>query len=57
MAFIYGFIMTIMMLIVNILIANMLNVDIYILFFCDIVAILSMIWHKLTTKGDENEIN
>lgn len=54
-AVIYGFWMMTLMLIVNLLLAEIVfpDIDISILFFCDIIALLSMIWHFITTRDNK----
>ena len=54
-AFIYGLIMMILTFIVNFLLANVFNIDIIILFLCNIITLLSMIWYKLSTKRSDKE--
>ena len=48
-SFIYGLIAMVLILIINILISKLLDVDIYLLFFGDIITLLTMIWYKICT--------
>lgn len=47
LALIYGVIIMLLMLSFNILLVKTFDSDIYILFFCDIIALLAAIWYKL----------
>ena len=49
---IYGLLMMPLLLITNILCADLFNVDIYIIFFCNIVCLLFAIWYVLSKIGD-----
>ena len=48
-AVIYGLIITILVVNSDLLLAELFNVDVVILFLCDIIFILAMIWHYITT--------
>ncbi len=49
---IYGIFMMALILTINILLSRLFDVDIYILFFCNIITILTMIWHRLDRGED-----
>ncbi|KKN90927.1 hypothetical protein LCGC14_0225110 [marine sediment metagenome] len=44
---IYGLVMMSLMLIINIFLSKLLDIDIYLLFFCNIIFLLTVIWYRL----------
>jgi len=50
-AMVYAIIVMALVLLINLLMSKLLNVDIYILFFSNIIVILSMIWYSMDKEA------
>ena len=54
-AIFYGFIYVIIVSVINAIMSKLLNIDIYLLFLVNILAILYQIWHFITSKEDDKQ--
>jgi len=52
-AFLYGFLMMLLILLVSILLSNALKVDINTLLLCQAITVLLMIWYTISIKSEK----